>query len=88
MQREVIDTFADKRWADAVKTPGGSRLTYGVGKICSRTVAFTSYVNALEARTAWLVDGVEPQRALTRTDWPAVTDAQLDALAEQLGACR
>lgn len=81
-------SFAAHRWAQATKTPHGAVLRYGVGKVCSKSVALTSYMSALKARTDWLLDGVEPQRTLTRRDWPPVTDAMLDIAAEQLEANR
>lgn len=88
MTPEVI-AFTAHRWSHVrkVRALGGaslSKVTYGVGKICASSCVFTSYRAALEADVAWKVDGIEPRAAETRTDWPAVTDAVLDAVAERL----
>jgi hypothetical protein len=84
MQPETI-SFASHRWASLKKTRGldGSYLTkcsYGVGKLCSSAVYFTSHVLAMVARTAWLVDGVEPRSADTLQGLAPITDEQVEAM--------
>jgi hypothetical protein len=88
MQPEVITAFPEKRWARATKTQYGVHLAYGIGRLCASYVLFPDAVEALFAHVNWEEHGIEPRRTGTLTSWPAVTDQQLEAAAEQLEACR
>lgn len=83
MSPEVI-SFSAKRWSDRVDRADGTVVYYGVGKICSSSCFFLDGVQALLAQVAWENEGIEPRAAQTLTDWPAITDAQLEAAAERL----
>lgn len=88
MQREVIDTFPEHRWASLETHQHGLRVVYGIGRLCASYVLFADPVEALFAKANWEQNGVEPKRVGTLQGMPRVTDEQLEAWRFEAAAQR